>query len=1279
MSEIEDLTLGKILDKSYNYCLSLVHPGTKQIISRLPEAIVTYKPALKDIDEIDFVIPYYINNIINPNFNRIKPNYLILLEKKVNNTTIKSEYYIINKIVSSDNSTLFKQVSCYSYEYTFKKKVVRGFKGTRKLYDPNNSFDFNDITKGGIINYILEKKLYNSWTVDYISPTLLNLYRNFDISQSDLLDIIRDCENYFNCIFEFDTFNRTIKIKSYDDIGENKGLIISDTNLLKSISENINTNEVITRLYVYGNDGLSIARINPQGDYIDNFDVFKNLNYMPQSLINKLNQYQQKLEDDSITFQLHLAELSNINNNISFAKSELNEFNNQLDIIKQNIQTCYDTSNNINLVGSAESMYKYNHITYDGESYLISTSDGTIVTGLEGFIRNSYGSPYSINEIAFNDDLSYYVLVNELGYIYYSTDKENWNIFRFSEPVELKSICYGNGKFVTVGKNGTIKVSNTPNSSWSNINLGSEITLNKVIWSSVASLFIAVGDNGKIFTSSTGNTWVDNSLAILDNLYSICENDSMVIVIGQNRRVLTSINGTSWSGSGSTSITLYDVCWDGSQFIIVGSGGNIYTTVDGITLTSRTSGTTKDLYSVCYNGAEIVAVGDNEVSISSTDGVAWSVKYVLGNNYSSWATRKIFKQNQINTKESEINDFENNKIIKQDSIVSIQEDLLYENNFNSYELSILTDFINEERITVSSSNTQELKQFAEEYLTWKSQPIIEFSVDIQDIFSLKEYQYSWHKIKIGDLINLDFSKFNINKYEVRLIGYTHNINDNNLQLIFSNKNIIDDEESYINKILNNMRKSCNDVDIERDIYKDYQNNKLDITNFVYGSTIDTSNKNIITNGNKITQYGIESVTDDDYEIVITKNKIIMVKKDGSEYYTVVSPNGLASSSVNKDRIIIDYNGLHMYNSNNEQHGISMDKSSINQYADFKIKYNGNTTFEIYNGIDNVVMKFFNQSAFSYSIIDQRMYGLGNHDYQLCNITNTVKHLTQAEALAKADWLENQLVDIIEDLPLIPDDLSSESTTEEITDKINAIIRACDGWMLKKSNINVSIPIDNLVAEYKFENNLDDTSGNGYHLSPVGDVLYGNGIKKCVYYQDKFTGAKIESNDLSNIFTGTKPYTISFWMRATQYPDATVYAGYEIIKVSNDAMRDSTVSIIFHKSTNKLLFRREEHFSISNLFSDVEIELNRWYHVVVQYTGSIMNLYLNSELVGSMSSRVSPSRYGKFWFGLADVKAGQPGYFDSLRIYNRVLSYEEIQALFKEFYFKPTRLYKYTSD
>lgn len=139
----------------------------------------------------------------------------------------------------------------------------------------------------------------------------------------------------------------------------------------------------------------------------------------------------------------------------------------------------------------------------------------------------------------------------------------------------------------------------------------------------------------------------------------------------------------------------------------------------------------------------------------------------------------------------------------------------------------------------------------------------------------------------------------------------------------------------------------------------------------------------------------------------------MVKKDGTEYYTVISPNGLASSGVNKDRVIIDYNGLQMYNSNNQQHGISMDKASVNQYADFKLKYNGNTTFEIYNAIDNIVMKFFNSSAFSYSAPNQMMYGLGNHDYSNANVTGVIPVMTQAEAEAKTDWLMNQLVIITE--------------------------------------------------------------------------------------------------------------------------------------------------------------------------------------------------------------------------------------------------------------------------
>lgn len=1036
------LSLGQILDKDYNYSLALVNSGTKEIIAYLPEASVNYKPIFKDISELEFTVPYLVNNIENPNFSKIKNNYMVLLQKKINNTVVQSEYYIIKKINLVDNDTSYKQIYCYSYEYTLNKKVIRGFKDVRKLYDPDNNFDFNDITKGGIINYILEHKLYNTWTVNYISSSLLNIYRNFDISESGLIEVIRDCESQFNCIFEFDTYNKQINIKSIDEIGENKGLIISDVNLLKSISENINTDSIITRLYIYGKDGLSIASVNPQGDYIDNFDTFRNTTYMSQDLLDAFDDYDDLVNSQTTEFNIRLEELTNINNNINYANSELQEFNSQLDIIKQNIQICYDTSDNINLVGSAESIYRYNDIIFDGTEFILSTNDGVIVNGLTTFTRNSYKSPYSINKIAHSNDLSTYVLVNDMGYIYYSSDKINWNIFRFDEPKKLNSICFGNGVFVAVGDNGIIRTSINPSTSWSITNLGESINLKSVIWDSTNSLFIAVGDNGIIYTSSNGTSWNSITTAYTVDLHNICSNESIIVTIGYNGQLLTSTDGVNWIKRNiGTLDSLYGICWTGTIFVIVGTNGKILTSLDGINWTSRTSGLTNNLYSVCFGNSEIIVVGDGEVSITSVDGVTWTQRYILGNNYSTWATKKIFKQSQINSKESEISILETNKINKQNSINDIYESLKYENNFTSSQLDVIVDYLNEERVTITSSDVDELKLFAQEYLAWKSQPIIEFEIDIQDIFSLQEYQYNWEKIKIGDLIYLDFSKFGVSKYEVRLISYTHSIDNNSLQLVFSNKNMIDDDDTYINKILNNMRKPCTDVNIERDLYKDYQNNKADITNFIYGSTIDTSDKAILTNGNKITEYGLESITDDDYELVITKNKIIMVKKDGTEYYSVVSPNGLASSAVNRDRIVIDYNGLNMYNSSNQQHGICMDKTSINQYADFKLKYNGNTTFEIYNAIDNIVMKFFNSSVFSYSAPDKKIYGLGNHDYQLCNITNTVKHLTQAEALAKTDWLENQLVEITdEELPLIVDDLSSSSTITDIALKINQIIQ-----------------------------------------------------------------------------------------------------------------------------------------------------------------------------------------------------------------------------------------------
>lgn len=76
--------------------------------------------------------------------------------------------------------------------------------------------------------------------------------------------------------------------------------------------------------------------------------------------------------------------------------------------------------------------------------------------------------------------------------------------------------------------------------------------------------------------------------------------------------------------------------------------------------------------------------------------------------------------------------------------------------------------------------------------------------------------------------------------------------------------------------------------------------------------------------------------------------------------------------------------------------------------------------------------------------------VANWNFNYGNVANVVKHLTQAEINAKTDWMPNQLVENIdEELPLITE-LASTATLEDVVTKVNSIISALDGWMLRRS-------------------------------------------------------------------------------------------------------------------------------------------------------------------------------------------------------------------------------------
>ncbi len=196
-------------------------------------------------------------------------------------------------------------------------------------------------------------------------------------------------------------------------------------------------------------------------------------------------------------------------------------------------------------------------------------------------------------------------------------DSSPW-ILRDSGVTEtLRSVTYGNGRFVAVGM--------CPVNSEGNCS----------------------GD-AEIITSPDGITWTDRDSGLREFLIGVTyagpSGSELFVAVGLSG-IITSPDGITWTTRTSGTYGLLGVTYGGQSgselFVAVGTGGDIMTSPDGITWTARTSGTTNSLFGVTYGGQSgselFVAVGscpqdsnDNcsadGVILTSPNGITWTVR-----------------------------------------------------------------------------------------------------------------------------------------------------------------------------------------------------------------------------------------------------------------------------------------------------------------------------------------------------------------------------------------------------------------------------------------------------------------------------------------------------------------------------------------------------------------------------------------------------------------------------------------------------------------------------
>nr|WP_170314890.1 phage tail spike protein [Saccharibacillus brassicae] len=211
----------------------------------------------------------------------------------------ETEYYVVYKKNKVMDDSDYVTISCYGLGYQLSNQSVK---------------DYNAISYS--LSQIGNDLLQNTgWRLGYVDAQFDLKYRSFEFSGSILAGMNQIAET-FTALIIWDTVNRTINFYDPELYGLNKGFKTKMGKLMKSVQQELNLDEMCTRLKLFGKDGMSIQAVNPTGsNYIEDFSYFmypfeqdvqgnviRHSYYMEDDLCIALNRYKKLVQSNTPTF-----------------------------------------------------------------------------------------------------------------------------------------------------------------------------------------------------------------------------------------------------------------------------------------------------------------------------------------------------------------------------------------------------------------------------------------------------------------------------------------------------------------------------------------------------------------------------------------------------------------------------------------------------------------------------------------------------------------------------------------------------------------------------------------------------------------------------------------------------------------------------------------------------------------------------------------------------------------------------------------------------------------
>ncbi len=226
------------------------------------------------------------------------------------------------------------------------------------------------------------------------------------------------------------------------------------------------------------------------------------------------------------------------------------------------------------------------------------------------------------------------IVVGRAGEIFTATTGSPWRRATTGTGEVRATVIYAGGRFVCVtGRIDTITntthvpvLLSSDGVSWTRANGNTALNAANLLGLTFAqNTYLAVGDNGRIFTSTNATDWTSQTSGTTNALQSVAAGSAGFVAVGLSGTVVSSADGTTWATRTSrTTTTLNCAAYGGGRYVVVGNSGTVIYSEDGSTWNVGTSGTVATLNTVTWiDNIGFLAGGNSGTMLRSDDGNTW--------------------------------------------------------------------------------------------------------------------------------------------------------------------------------------------------------------------------------------------------------------------------------------------------------------------------------------------------------------------------------------------------------------------------------------------------------------------------------------------------------------------------------------------------------------------------------------------------------------------------------------------------------------------------------